>query len=866
MIGNSKAIVFSGLIAFLLLTSVGPMSNPPGAVDPYLNGIFPDVTPGFGGSWYLEESLTEVEIIAPLKIIGMPGTDDVLILCKTGQLWQVNLETQTQKLVLDITDRTINYSEAGTVSIVLHPEFGNPQFPDKQVAFIFYRTKPEPKVWSELGYNRLSKFSWDTTLHQFDENSEEILIQQYDRSSWHNGGGLFFEDGLLYLGLGDEGEPEHQLLSNQRLDRGLFCGLIRIDVDNDPTRSHPIRRQPVANEDPPEGWNMETFSQGYSIPNDNPWQSPSGEELEEFFAIGIRSPYSMHFDKETKTIWLGDVGSNKREEINLVEMGDNLQWNFREANEWAGKKPEVIIGNEKEPLFHYGNEVGGCIIGGGVYRAAKFLHLNGRYVFADFMSHKIMALQLEENEAPKAEVLLSDFGPEPLDLKEHSGISGLHYLPNGDILATVIAWPFEDGGKILHLRQREAIPDPPSRLSELGVFSDLENLTVVQGIFPYEVNAPLWSDRAVKRRWMAIPNDGLFNEANEQIQFSTKGEWQFPEGTVFIKHFDLPTSYSDPTQLTKLETRFFIMAKNNTAYGLTYKWNEDQTDAFLQVENTEEDFDIFDNGQIEGEQTWSFPGRDQCLTCHNSNADFVLGVNTHQLNSDMYYPNLGTVKNQLQYLSDYGIIDHTISDADSYPRAYHLEDESATLDERIRSYLDSNCSSCHQVGGVNTVTMDLRFHTPLNLKNIIKLPTLSQSSNHHNLIVEPGNHGDSELWIRDQSADENRMPPIASNLVDEEYIESLAEWIDGLSSEGNEIENFVVFPNPSSGWMILNANSQWELPLRIDVHNTNGQLVHTEQHDSHVIQLGLQRIGSGNFILSVSDAIELRHSEQISVH
>lgn len=854
----------AGLISFLLFSMIGSVAPPPGAIGPFMNGVFPEVTPGFGGAWYLENTLPDIDIKAPLKIIEFPDSDDLLVLCKTGELWRINIEEQTQQLVLDITDRTINYSEAGSISLALHPEFGNEQSPEKQVVFIFYRYKPDPLVESHLGYNRLSKFTWDAARQQFDESTEEILIQQYDRSAWHNGGGLFFHQGLLYLALGDEGEPDHREVSNQLLDRGLFGGLIRIDVDNDPGRSHPIRRQPIANGNPPEGWPTETFTQGYSIPNDNPWQSEDGDILEEFYAIGIRSPYSTHLDEQEGAIWVSDVGSSRREEINLVEKEDNLQWNYLEGEEWAGSRPDSIIGNEKEPLFHYGNELGSCIIGGGIYRGDKFVYLNGRYLFADYVSDKIMALRTDLNAPPEAEVLLTDFGPEPVDLADHSSISGLHYLSNGDILVTIIAWPFREGGEILHLRQRQAIPDPPARLSELGVFADLENLEVNEGIIPYQVNAPLWSDRAIKRRWMAIPNDGDFDQASEQIQFRGEDDWTFPEGTVFVKHFDLPTSTSDPGQATKLETRFFVMARNNTAYGLTYKWNEEQTDAFLQLDNSSATYDIFDEGQATGTQRWDFPGRDQCMSCHNSNANFVLGVKTHQLNSEMYYPAAGISENQLKYLSDHDIIDHRDNNWNDYPRAYDLDDF-VSLDLKIRSYLDANCASCHRAGGVTGVTMDLRFNTPLEAKNIIDLPTQSQASVHGNLIVEPGNHRGSELWVRDQSTEDDRMPPIGRNIVDEDYIVALAEWIDGLGEDEIEVETLLTFPNPSNGWMILRANPAMQLPLRIDVFSANGQLVHTEEATAHNIDLGLQRVGAGIFILSVRDATGTTYNQRIVI-
>ena len=254
------------------------------------------------------------------------------------------------------------------------------------------------------------------------------------------------------------------------------------------------------------------------------------------------------------------------------------------------------------------------------------------------------------------------------------------------------------------------------------------------------------------------------------------------------------------------------------------------------------------------------------MACHNSNANFVLGVKTHQLNSDLFYPELGVEKNQLEYLSDLEIIPPLPANPNTYPIAFDIEHESATLDEKIRSYLDANCSSCHRLGGVSSLTMDLRFHTPLELKNIIDLPTLSQSSNHRNLIVEAGNHQESELWIRDQSQEEDRMPPIGRNLVDDEYVDALAEWIDGLTQGNGQIENFINFPNPSDGWMIVRTNPDWQLPIDVEVFSTDGRLVHSEQHNFHHMHLGLQRVGFGTFLLKVKDASGNSHTKRIVVY
>ena len=80
----------------------------------------------------------------------------------------------------------------------------------------------------------------------------------------------------------------------------------------------------------PAGWGG-TYSQGYSIPNDNPWQDPDGSILEEYYALGIRGPYAMWYDRAAEEIWLADVGAGKREEISRFGKGDNLQWPYKEG-------------------------------------------------------------------------------------------------------------------------------------------------------------------------------------------------------------------------------------------------------------------------------------------------------------------------------------------------------------------------------------------------------------------------------------------------------------------------------------------------------------------------------------------------------
>jgi len=164
---------------------------------------------------------------------------------------------------------------------------------------------------------------------------------------------------------------------------------------------------------------------------------------------------------------------------------------------------------------------------------------------------------------------------------------------------------------------------PPALLSQVGAFSNLASLTPRNGLIPFTVNSPLWTDGAAKQRWLALPNDGLADTAAEQITFAESGPWQFPKGSVIVKQFDLPTDERNPSIRRRMETRFMVHGEDGVYYGVTYRWRADGSEADLLPDGDSTDVTITNAAGITRTQTWSFPSRADCRTCHNAGAGRV---------------------------------------------------------------------------------------------------------------------------------------------------------------------------------------------------------------------------------------------------
>jgi uncharacterized repeat protein (TIGR03806 family) len=303
------------------------------------------------------------------------------------------------------------------------------------------------------------------------------------------------------------------------------------------------------------------------------------------------------------------------------------------------------------------------------------------------------------------------------------------------------------------------------------VFASLADLAPNPGVIPYEVNSPLWGDGAAKRRWVALPGDA-------RIAFRPTGEWDFPAGTVFIKHFEMPTAGAP----RRLETRFLVVDRTGNGYGVTYKWRADQTDAELLPDGLTEEM-VLQTSAGPRKLRWSYPSRNDCLVCHTANAGFVLGVNTRQLNGAFKYPGTGVTDNQLRTWSHLGMFRQAVPDAEvpTYDRLVAVTDAKAPLEHRVRSYLDANCAQCHRPGGARG-EFDARFDTPLVQQKLIQGPLVSSDLGIPQAkLVVPGNPLRSMLYVRmTRRQDAFNMLPLATGEVDHDAAAAVAAWIKGL--------------------------------------------------------------------------------------
>jgi uncharacterized repeat protein (TIGR03806 family) len=312
----------------------------------------------------------------------------------------------------------------------------------------------------------------------------------------------------------------------------------------------------------------------------------------------------------------------------------------------------------------------------------------------------------------------------------------------------------------------------PSLLSQTGAFKDTRHLVPSDGLIPYDLVVAFWSDGASKSRWAAIPS--------AKIKFSPTGEWTFPKGTVFVKTFELSTDARDPGVKRRLETRLLVCDSAGGVYGVVYKWRPDNSDADLLRTSQAEEIPIKAATGETRKQTWYYPSRPDCLACHNAKTSGVLGVKTRQMNRAFTYPS-GVTDNELRAWNHLGLFAPQVDDADlaKLPTLAAADDATRSLQDRARSYLDANCGQCHRPGGT-VAYFDARYTTPLEEQGLIDGPVLIDQGIDRPRVISPHDIWRSIAYMRVNTVDDIKMPPIARETVDQKGVALLRDWITSL--------------------------------------------------------------------------------------
>ncbi|HEY8554564.1 MAG TPA: PQQ-dependent sugar dehydrogenase [Burkholderiales bacterium] len=249
---------------------------------------------------------------------------------------------------LDKTADVLSGGELGMLGLAFDPDYA------ANGLFYVNYTLDSPRR------TRIARFRVSADPMRAAPESETVLLEFEQPFANHNGGMLAFgPDGMLYVASGDGGGAGDPRNNAQRLDT-LLGKILRIAPDG-------------------------------SVPPDNPFAGRSGARPE-IWAYGLRNPWRMSFDRQTGTLWAGDVGQGTREEIDIIVPGGNYGWRVFEGTLPFDNPANLPADAFIAPVLDYGRELGGSITGGYVYRGTALPALAGAYVYGDFLSGRVRAL------------------------------------------------------------------------------------------------------------------------------------------------------------------------------------------------------------------------------------------------------------------------------------------------------------------------------------------------------------------------------------------------------------------------------------------------------------------------------------------
>ena len=354
-----------------------------------------------------DDAFPGVSFSTPVGVVWAPGDASRAYVVEQGaggpaRIRTVAMGSTAVTTFVDLSDRVSAGGEMGLLGMAFHPDYAT----NGKVYVSYTANNPRRSVVSEMLRSTSNPLELDRT-------TERVLFTQPQPFSNHNGGHILFgPDGYLYIAIGDGGsggDPQN----NAQTRTTLLGKLLRIDVDTQT----------------PGGL-------AYGIPADNPFVGNANGWREEIYAYGLRNSWKFSFDSATGALWLGDVGQGQWEEIDIIQSGGNYGWKQVEGPTCFVSGCDLSL--YEAPLFWYGhNSAGGfSITGGFVYHGTAAPSLDGQYLYADFVSPKLWALDVS-GASPTNQLLLTSI----------SNISAVIEGPDGE------AYPVSYNGTIYRLRQ-----------------------------------------------------------------------------------------------------------------------------------------------------------------------------------------------------------------------------------------------------------------------------------------------------------------------------------------------------------------------------------------------------------------------------
>lgn len=301
-------------------------------------------------------AVSQADFDGMLGLYPIPGEPaEAAVVTQGGVIYKVNVADPSRPptTFLDVRGRLIDNpgNEEGLLGLAFAPD---------------YATSRRFYVNYSAGGPRRNVISRFTAGAVADPASERVVLEIGQPYANHNGGGMAFgPDGMLYIGSGDggsSGDPQR----NAQNTNTLLGKILRIDVSGD----------------------------RYTVPPDNPFAAGGGRG--EVWAYGLRNPWRISFDPVTGQLWTADVGEGQTEEVDRVVRGGNYGWNRLEGFDCYNGSCDS--GGTLLPRAAYSHEFGCSVTGGYVYRGAAMPELQGWYVYGDFCSGRVWAVDAATNE------------------------------------------------------------------------------------------------------------------------------------------------------------------------------------------------------------------------------------------------------------------------------------------------------------------------------------------------------------------------------------------------------------------------------------------------------------------------------------